>query len=295
MAARYIDGYFQRFDVKTPSLCLGATSLFLAIKLEENNRVRASCQFDHIVGIGQRAFTPNDIIAMEQRLVFIFRGMMKVPTVYEFIAHFLPQLETSGVSIDIGIEQLSAYYAESTLLSTCFSELKSSRIGAAVLFAALMCRDQHSYIPSTETCVQSTNSSPVTVTATKSPATSPSEPPTVELSKRIASALRWQPSLLLSPGVKPHTLWLPQLCHVTGYSASTLNEDSKRIVALLVHPDNYQQTESISYEKYSCKERLYICHLRHPIFPEGMCDAEGVAVSQAGCGLSTTRTPPPRR
>ena len=294
LAGRYIDGYIQRCDANHigPSLCLGATSLYLAIKLEENNRLRAFCRLGHIADISKGTYTPEDVIAMEQRLIKIFDGMLSIPTVYDFIVHYLSQLEASGVPIDLGIEQLSAYYAESTLLSTYFSKLKASQVGAAVLYAALMCRDQHSYGPlATETFVKSLQSSPATITATRSPFPSPQEDvPTRGIANQIASALRWQPSKCFSPAVMPHTLWLPQLCQVTGLTPSALNEDSKRIVSRLVHPEDFQQTRSVSFEKYSSRKRLSVCHLRHPIFPEEISDTAAAApVMPPGPEFSTPR------
>jgi hypothetical protein len=272
LAARYIDGYIQHCDADHigPSLCLGATSLYLAVKLEENERLRASCRLGHIVGIGEKTFTPHDVVAMEQRLVTIFDGMMSIPTIYDFIAHYLPQLEASGVSIDVGIEHLSAYYAESSLLSIGFSKLKASRVGAAVLYAALMCRDQHSSLFVTTATTQSIQTSPVSVTMTANGSAhhpSPPNPSSGDISNQIATALRW--NYLPPPpyGEKPHTLWLPQLCQVTGFPASALNEVAKHIVSRLVHPEDFHQQRSVSYEKYSSWRRFSVCHLRHPIFP----------------------------
>lgn len=283
LAARYIDGYIERCDSHDlgHSKCLGATSLFLALKLEENFHTRSYCRLVHIVGIGEKSFDPHDLIAMEQRLLGIFDGMINIPTVYHFLDHFLTLLHHVGVSVDIGIEQLSAYYAESTILSSSFSKLKASRVAAAVLYAAFLCRDQHTCdIANKEEISRRVNAnSPVTVTTTaNSPHPSPPDPSSGEISDQIVSALKWQAPLLID-GVKPSSLWLPHLLEITGFDAPSLKMVSQQIISRLVHPQDIHQKRSVSYQKYSSWRRFSVCHLRHPNFSETPLPAQGVIVS----------------
>lgn len=272
LAARYVDGYIERCDPNDlgHSKCLGATSLFLALKLEENQSIRSYCRLAHIVGIGEKTFDPHELIAMEQRLLSIFDGMINIPTVHHFLDHFLTLLHHVGVTVDIGIEQLSAYYAESTILSSSFSKLKASRVAAAVLYAAFLCRDQHTcdVVFQEEMKYRETSKSPVTITtASISPHPSPPDPSSGEISGQIVSALKWQPPVL-TDGVEPSSLWLPQLCEITGFDVPSLKMVSQQIISRLVHPQDIHQKRSVSYQKYSSWRRFSVCHLRHPNFSE---------------------------
>jgi hypothetical protein len=260
LAVRYIDAYIERGNEGDigPSLCLGATALFLAVKLHERDELRARCCLIHIVEIGEQSFNSEDLIAMEQRLLGLLDGMINLPTVYHFLAHFISLLEADSVAVGVGMEQLCCYYAESTLISPSFSRLKASRVAAAVLYAALLCRDQHCWTISPSDPLRS----PVAVTATLSPR-SPLDPSSREFYDQIVSSLQWLPPPVLPLDTDPSSLWLPSLTQVTGLDAPSLKILAIQIVACLV-PIGNRRHRTAAYEKYSSLKRFSVSNLRPP-------------------------------
>jgi hypothetical protein len=281
LTVRYVDAYIERGDESDieSSLCLGATALFLAVKLQECSTLRAGCQLEHIVEIGEETFNSEAVLIMEQRLLNTFDGMINLPTIYHFLAHFVSLLEADGVIVGIGIEQLSSYYAESTLISTSFSRLKTSRIAAGVLFAALLCRDQHCWsIPR----VTRSNplGSPVAVTVSLSPQSFSSPPSSREIYDQIVTSLDWLPPPILPPGSDPSSLWLPSLSRVTELDAVSLKLIATQVVTCLVHPRDEYRHRSAAYEKYASRKRFSVSNLRPPDF--------SLEIPSPTCSLSST-------
>jgi len=129
LCVNIIDRYCYKSHVMRSQLQLvGVTALLIACKYEEIYPPEVS----DCVYITDRAYTRNDILEMEQRIVHKLRFHITVPTAYPFLQRFLSVVKASAL-----IKHAATYYTERTLQEYDLNKFKPSVISAAAVILAI--------------------------------------------------------------------------------------------------------------------------------------------------------------
>lgn len=149
-----------KFRLQPPTLwlCVNVLDRFLSAKLLPRNRLQLlgvaslliSCKFEEIfppevqdcVYITDRAYSKEEVLAMEQQVLQTLDYQLCVPTGYHFLTRYLNLIHASDI-----VKYLSFYYAERNLQEADSLNYKPSLFAAGALYAALVQQSEHS--PST--------------------------------------------------------------------------------------------------------------------------------------------------
>jgi len=123
-----IDRYLERMEVSRPKLQLvGVTCLLIASKYEEI----FAPEVRDLVYICDRAYTRQDIIEMEEKILKTLEYQITVPSAHMFLVRFL-----KAGHADKKIVQLSCYLLDGTLQSYNLLQYLPSQLAAAAVFIA---------------------------------------------------------------------------------------------------------------------------------------------------------------
>lgn len=121
-----IDRFLEREEVSRPKLQLvGVTCLLIASKYEEIYPP----ELRDLVYICDRAYTKNDIIEMEEKVLKTLQYQITVPSAHAFLVRFL-----KAGHADKKIVQLSCYLMDGTLQSYSLLHYLPSQLAAAAVF-----------------------------------------------------------------------------------------------------------------------------------------------------------------
>ena len=146
-----------KFRLQPPTLwlCVNIMDRFLNAQLLQRNRLQllgvasllVACKFEEIfppevqdcVYITDRAYSKEEVLAMEQMILQTLDYQLCVPTGYTFLIRYLNLIHASEV-----IKYLSFYYAERNLQEPDSLNLKPSLFAAGAVYAALAQQSEHS-------------------------------------------------------------------------------------------------------------------------------------------------------
>eukprot|EP00249_Psilotum_nudum_P028994 c39081_g1_i1 orf=330-1733(-) len=123
-----IDRFLASQSISRKNLQLaGVTAMLVAAKYEE------ICypQIDDLVFISDSAFTREDVLSMEIKMLNKLRFNLTVPTPYVFIIRFL-----KAASADEQLEHLALYFAELCLTEYVMMKFQPSLLAAAAVYTA---------------------------------------------------------------------------------------------------------------------------------------------------------------
>jgi hypothetical protein len=150
-----------KFRLQTPTLwlCVNIMDRFLNCHLIQRNRLQLlgvsslliACKFEEIfppevqdcVYITDRAYTKEDVLAMEQKILRALDYQLCVPTGYHFLTRYLNLIHASEV-----LKHLSFYYAERNLQEPDCLKIKPSLFAAGAVYAALVQQAESLYLSS---------------------------------------------------------------------------------------------------------------------------------------------------
>lgn len=129
LCVNIIDRYCLKGHVMRSQLQLvGVTALLVACKYEEIYPPEVS----DCVYITDKAYTRNDILEMEQKIVHKLSFHITVPTAYPFLQRFLNVVKASTL-----IKNAATYYTERTLQEYELNKYRPSVISAAAVILAM--------------------------------------------------------------------------------------------------------------------------------------------------------------
>jgi len=128
LTVNLIDRYLERAEVSRPKLQLvGVTSLLLASKYEEIYPP----ELRDLVYICDRAYTRQDIIDMEEKILKTLEYQITIPSAHAFLVRIL-----KAGHADKKIVQLSCYILDGTLQSYNLLHYLPSQLAAAAVYIA---------------------------------------------------------------------------------------------------------------------------------------------------------------
>jgi hypothetical protein len=140
-----------KFRLQNPTLwlCVNIMDRFLNSHLIQRNRLQLlgvaslliACKFEEIfppevqdcVYITDRAYSKEEVLAMEQKILHTLDYQLCVPTGYHFLTRYLNLIHAADI-----VKHLSFYYAERNLQEQDSLNIKPSLYAAGAVYAALV-------------------------------------------------------------------------------------------------------------------------------------------------------------